>query len=372
MIKIFILIFLLTKSLFSELFWDGRYYHQSFFNFSLKSEKVYTEYTGLNILDLKIDDQISEKLRIRSEIEYSILKSKGNFILYLNETEKININTLNATISPENFKITIGRFLPYWSKGKIFKPLDIFKPQFYLLNALSFKGIDALSFKYYPSTLSSLEFIALPSMDVRNILPLSKISVNTNFTNKIEHTVMACNFEFHMSKFDNNLIFLKDTSSDNYSIGFAFKGDAIFGLWSEILYMFNLQNDNAIKISLGADYSIHQKYFFTTEFLYDQTGTDKTEYYRTLRLNPYRMTIGKYYSFFDFNVLSESELNYGISFLQNLMDKSFILFPYLKCEFIQNFISGISIYYFNGQTESEFSPALSGNYLLNLYLVISF
>jgi hypothetical protein len=274
---------------------------------------------------------------------------------------------LNIAFSQEKFKITIGRFLPNWSKSKFFKPLDIFIPQTYFLNLLSFKGIDGFSFKYYFSALSSIEVLTVPFFDVRNIVPVKNISL----TNEIQHTVSAFNLEFNFSSFENNLVFLKDISSDNNLIGFEFKGDLILGVWSELFYSFNGKKNKIFKTSFGSDYSIKQKYFFMTEFFYDESGGEK-ENYEFLRLNLKRMTLGKYYAMVNFNILSENDLNYGITYLENLKDRSFIIFPYLRSEVIQNFILGLSLYYFGGLGETEFSYKNFGKFLLNCYLTILF
>ncbi len=363
--KKFILIILLVlagKTLLAEIFWDGRFYQQSLLLF-----KQDTEYIGLTVLDLKLDARPSDILRIRSEMEYALLKPSSLFFVK-NNSGGVVVNSLNVTITSEDLKFTIGRFLPTWGKGKIFRPLDIFRPQTYFLNMLSFQGVDGFSVKYYLSNLSSVQFIAIPSFDIRNFMP----HINPSFTNTINHTLTGLNLETHIATFDNNIIFVKDTSAGNNIAGMAFKGDVVIGIWGEFFYSFdNKIKSDAFRCAFGADYSFEKYFFMSLEYFYDESGMKDYNDYIVLMRIP-RMTFGKEYIMFDFNVLTYEELNYGITYLGNLIDKSFILFPYFRCEIIENGILGISLYHFNGKSNREFAPDKYGNYIFNTYLNIRF
>ncbi|MBU1076883.1 MAG: hypothetical protein KKH98_06285, partial [Spirochaetes bacterium] len=266
----------------------------------------------------------------------------------------------------------IGRFLPAWGKGKVFRPLDIFVPQYYFLNSLSFRGTDGLSAKYYFSDLSSFELLAVPSFDVRPIMPSIDLSSNSPLTNAIDHTVVAANIELHIATFDNSLILLHDAGSGMNLIGLTFKGDAVLGLWSELSYSFDQKRKTALKASIGADYSFAKYYFLSAEFFYDETGlTDHKKYPLMMALVP-RMTFGQQYLMTDFKIVTYTEVNFGITFIGNLLDKSFILFPYFMDEIISNCFLGLSLYHFNGKAGREFSPDLLGNYIFNSYLYVRF
>jgi len=358
----FVLIFLLwTSNISARIFLDGRFYQQSLLLFNQN-----TKYRALTVLDLKFDTMLLNNLRVRSEMEYALLNQKDSvFTDY--SSDGFNVNSLNITVTPKNFKFTIGRFLPVWGKGKIFKPLDIFRPQTYFSNMFSFKGIDGFSAKYYSSDLSSIQLIVVPSFDVRNLMPY----INPSFTDSIEHTLTGLNLETHISTFDNNIIFVKDTSSGDNILGFAFKGDAIIGIWGEFFYSF----DNKIKTDIfrgtfGADYSFAKYFFISFEYFYDESGMENYKDYSTLMQIP-RMTFGKEYIMFDFNILTYEELNYGVTYLKNLLDKSFILFPYFKYEIIENGILGISLYHFRGEPDREFSSG-KYDYIFNVYLNFKF
>ena len=363
--KKFILIILLVlagKTLLAEIFWDGRFYQQSLLLF-----KQDTKYIGLTVLDLKLDTRPTDILRIRSEMEYALLNQSSSFFIDYS-SDGVTVNSLNAIIMPGNFKFAIGRFLPNWGKGKIFRPLDIFRPQTYFLNMLCFQGVDGFSVKYYLSNLSSVQFIAIPSFDVRNLMP----HINHSFTNTINHTLAGLNLEIHIATVDNNIIFVKDTSAGNNIAGLAFKGDAIIGIWGEFFYSFDnkIKSDN-FRGTFGADYSFAKYFFMSLEYFYDESGMkDYNDYIDLMRIP--RMTFGKEYIMFDFNVLTYEELNYGITYLGNLIDKSFILFPYFRYEIIENGILGISLYHFNGKSNREFAPDKYGNYIFNTYLNIRF
>jgi hypothetical protein len=368
------LIFLISiPKLQSELYWDGRYYQQSLLSFRTVDEKLKGVYIGFSMLDLKLDAEPSELVRVQSEIQYSLMHQNQTGFLAGTSPQAIDINTLKAIITPEDFKFTFGRFLPAWGKSKVFRPLDIFIPQTYFLNVLSYPGIDGFSMKYYPSDLSSIEFLAIPSLDVRTLLPQVDQTSNSPFMNPINHPVAAINAEFHIGTFDNNLILINENGSANNLIGFTCKGDAIIGLWSELYYSFNAKKkQDKFKGSIGADYSFAKYYFVTAEYFYDRSGKKNYQDYNSLFIYQPRMTYGQQYLMLDFNVITYTEQNFGLTYLGNLVDQSFILFPYYRYEILENCMLGLSLYHFNGKTEREFAPTLLGNYILNSYLVIRF
>ncbi len=364
---------IILNNLHSEIFWDGRFYEQIMLSFKEEDKNIQAAYLGFSMLDLKVDAQPTDMLRVRSEIEYALPHQKGSVILGSEDVEPIVVNTLSANIATGDFKFTLGRFLPAWGKGKIFRPLDIFIPQTFFLNMLSFRGLDGISAKYYMSGLSSIEFITIPSMDVRHIAPSIEISTNSSLLNEINHTVAAANIEIHLATFDNNLIILNDTSSGNNLLGFAFKGDAILGVWGEFYYSFNTKKkEDTFKASIGADYSFAKYFFMAVEYFYDESGMKDYKKYPLLMTYTPRMTFGEQYLMADFNIVTYMELNYGITYLGNLLDKSFVIFPYLSYEVIENCFLGLSLYHFNGKTRREFSPGLLGNYIFNTYLVVRF
>lgn len=369
---IFFIVFLFSE-LYSEIFWDGRFYQQSALLFKEEQDNVNTTYIGFSILGLKLDSRPSDIVHVKSELEYSLLhQEKVSMLNSSDDVHTIGVNTLNASITPGDFKITIGRFLPAWGKGKIFRPLDVFVPQTYFLNMLNYQGVDGLSVKYYTSNLSSIEFIGIPSMDVRHILSSVDLSSNSSFSNEINHTVIALNTEIHIATFDNNFILLNNTTCAESAVGYACKGDIFIGLWSEIFYVFNYKEkkDN-VKASIGADYSFAQYYFIAAEYFYDQSGMSDYKKYADLAIIP-RMTFGRHYLMFDFNILTYTEFNYGITYISNLLDNSFVIFPYFKDEIIENCFLGISFYHFNSRTNREFNPDKLGDYIFNTYLVVRF
>ena len=321
------------NTILAEIFWDGRFYQQSLLLF-----KQDPKYIGLTTLDLKLDVIPADILRIRSEMEYTLLVDRSNSFFIDHNPSGVTINSLNATLTPRNFRFTIGRFLPNWGKGKIFRPLDIFRPQIYFLNMFSFQGVDGFSTKYYLSDLSSVQFITIPSVEVRNLLP----SIDSSLTDTINHSLVGFNLETHIATFDNNIIFVKDVSAGNNITGLAFKGDVIIGIWGEFFFSFdNELKSDIFRGTLGADYSFAKYFFVSLEYFYDESGMKDYNDYISLRQIP-RMTLGREYIMFDFSVLTYDEWNYGVTYLGNLLDRSFLLFPYLKYEIGGNTIVGIS------------------------------
>jgi len=362
----------LSLNIFADIKWDGRFYEHVMVFFKENNNHIISKYFGLSILDLKQDVRPSDILRIRGELEFAFTHQTNAGLI--GTSEPVVINSLNATITPDKFKITIGRFLPRWGVCKIFRPLDVFTPQLYFLNDLSFKGIDGVSTKYYISELSSLELIVVPSMDVwQTGLLTTTISTSSSKPAEIRHTVLAANTEVHIGTFDNNIIFLYDTFSVNKVLGFAFKGDIILGISGELYYRFKNKNSrNIFKSSIGLDYSFAKYFFVSAEYFYDESGVKNFQDYPLLAAVESRMTFGRQYFTVDFNILTYTEINYGLSGIVNLLDKSLIIFPYFRHEILNNCILGISLYHFNGASGREFSPALTGNFIFNTYLLVRF
>ncbi|MDD5065907.1 MAG: hypothetical protein PHF84_02550 [bacterium] len=363
----------MAESLCAEMNWDGRFYEQAMLFFKGRPDDLFSRYYGLTILDLKVDARPADIVRVRSELEYGLLHPEKKGVWSSLETGRLNVNTLNAVLTPGDFKFTLGRFLPQWGVGKIFRPLDIFTPQTFFLNSLSYQGADGFSAKYYVSGLSSFECILIPSMDIRHLVPDPEISANSNNTAAYKDSVIAGNTEIHLGTFDNYIIALYDPKTDNKVIGLAFKGDAVLGIWGELLYSFRKKaGRDMIRASLGADYSFARYYFITAEYFYDESGASDHRDYESLSRSMPRMTLGEQYLMLDLSVLTYTEQSFGLTGLVNLLDRSFVLFPYFKYEILNNCLLGLSLYHFNGRSGREFSPHLFGNYIFNTYLVVRF
>jgi len=197
-------------------------------------------------------------------------------------------------------------------------------------------------------------------------------NIKSSFTNTLNHTLTGFNLEVHIATFDNNIIFVKDTSVGNNIAGFAFRGDAVIGIWGEFFYSFDNRIESYVfRSTIGADYSFAKYFFVSLEYFYDESGTKDYNEYSRLTMIP-RMTYGREYIMADFNILTYEELNYGITYIGNLYDKSFILFPYFRYEIIENTIAGLSLYHFNGKSNRESAPDKYGHYIFNTYINVRF
>lgn len=355
----------------AEINWDGRFYEHAFILFRQDPERLFSQYFGFSVLDLKLDTHASDIVRVRSELEYALPHPEQQIIGDSSEMNRLNLNSLNATITPHDFKLILGRFLPQWGVSKIFRPLDIFIPQTFFLNSISYKGIDGFSGKYYVSHLSSFELMVIPSMDIKHLISKLDISTNNSEQKNYNDSVIAANSEIHIATFDNYIITLYNPKTSNKLLGYAFKGDILIGLWGELFYSFK-GKQNMIKATLGMDYSFAKYYFISAEYFYDGSGVSDYKDYTLLAKAVSRMTLGKQYLMLDFNVITYIEQNFGITGIINLGDQSFIIFPYYRYEILNNTLLGVSVYHFNGKSEREFSPPYFGNYILNTYLVINF
>lgn len=351
-------IFILCGVMSAQIKWDGRFYEHTMLNFK-ETDKIWTEYTGLTILDLKLDVKPSELLRVRSELEFALSHTRDSALGQLVGINILDIKSLSAILTPGKFKITIGRFLPKWGVAKIFRPLDIFTPQTFMLNMLSFKGRDGASFKFYISKMSSIAVLGFTTLKFNQYLLSSKIKA-------------------HFGTFDLAMMYLYDNSTAENILGASAKGDLKIGLWLEFYYNFRKtilyrQKQNFFKVTAGLDYSFAKYFFFTLEYFFDDSGEKSFDNYLSLLSKGMRMTFGRHYIYADFNVfINFVYLSIGLSGIFNLIDGSVIVFPYYRHEIIPNCLLGISIYLPTGKRNREYDSRKLGYAILNTYLNIRF
>jgi len=349
--------FVFCVNISAQINWSGRFYEQAMIYTGDTQNDRYAAYMGLSVLDLGIDARPSDLLRVRGELEFAFTHPDTTSLPGMGGIDLASINTLNATFTPGRTKITVGRFLPRWGVCSVFRPLDLFAPQLYFLNAMSFKGIDGISVKYYLSDLSSFEILEVPASQLR-------------------YGTTASNAQFHTGTFDYNLIFLYDGASTDKVLGLAFKGDLILGVSGELYYRFRdsmdyLSQDSVFKASVGLDYSFAKYFFVSAGFFYDESG--KADYRDYAQLDPTsRMTLGTQYLESSFVFRSFTDMTIGLGSIFNLDDKSFILYPYYQNEIFENCQLGVSLYNFNGESGREFSSSLMGSYVFNAYLLVKF
>ncbi len=263
---------------------------------------------------------------------------------------------LYAVFYPDNSKIILGRFLPDWSKGKIFKPLDIFNYKSYFNRYLNNTGIDGFSGKFYLTDLSSIEFIYTYNIKVKNF---GKYLYGDSAEET--HSFTGLNFESHFFSFDNNYIYLKDIANGMNFIGTAIKGDLIIGIWGELLYGFNSDNTKKIlSAAAGADYSFFKHYVLSIEYYYSENGYFDYNFYEYSMYSNNDTQTEKYFAGNIDYLLSDAG-SIGAGIIYDIKNANFIFYPYIHYEVLQNFTADCSVYSFKTENISQYFLSLSVN-----------
>jgi hypothetical protein len=326
---------------------DGRFYEQAAVVFGDRS----ANYLGLTILGLNLDSDPVESVRIRASVELPIDHDQRAV------QPGPQIRTLNAAFSAGPSKLTVGRFLPLWGVCRIFRPMDLFRTQTFVQNALSSTGVDGLFWKLYAGS-GALGLIALPEKDIGN-------------------TRMALWAEEKFDRLELQSVMMYDPGTPSSTIGMTAQADFFATLKAEALYRNGIidwnGNTTAWKVSLGADWSFWKYFFISAGYFFDNTGAFKKEKYTVVRLlEPGRMTLGRHYIEADWSVLTWDETKFGVSGLWNLTDRSAVIWPYVSKEWFDNVFLGVSWYWFTGTRRAEFASTTGHRHLLNLYCYARF
>ncbi len=157
--------------------------------------------------------------------------------------------------------ITLGRQIINFGTGRLFSPLDVFSPVNLFDIALRRSGSDIAMATIPIGDLSGIDAVAefpLPGREQTSALK--------GYTN--------------WNAWDLSLVGMYRHLADEVIGGVSFRGDAIVGLYGEVVERFNRNTERwSFESMAGADYSIAARWLFAAEYLFRQ---------RDLRLDPLR------------------------------------------------------------------------------------
>jgi hypothetical protein len=151
--------------------------------------------------------------------------------------------------------IALGRQIINFGKGVLFSPLDVF----------SSVQIMDLNFRRNGSTVASAR---IPLGDLTGIDCIVEAPIEST-----EHSSAARLFTT-VAGWDVSAVTLYRHGSEEVLLGTAFKGDAVAGLYGELVqHLAGRAGKGYFEGMAGADYSIHNTWFFNAEYFYrDRCG----------------------------------------------------------------------------------------------------
>ncbi|MCP5052768.1 MAG: hypothetical protein GY940_36710, partial [bacterium] len=146
-----------------------------------------------------------------------------------------------------------------------------------------------------------------------------------------------------------------DTGTSIY--GLDLRGENFVGWWLEGGY-FDSPTGNDTKLVLGFDYTFPLKngLYWLNEFYYDASGeADGANYDYSLLLSGQRFTLGRKYLFSMLRYGFNEFVSGSISYIGNLEDNSYILYPAIGYDISQNISISGGFYFPLGKSGGEFN-----------------
>jgi hypothetical protein len=154
--------------------------------------------------------------------------------------------------------------------------------------------------------------------------------------------------------------------------GLDLRGENFAGWWMEAGW-FDAPERNDLKLVLGFDYTFPFKngIYWMNEFYYDQSGEkDYANYDYSLLLSGRRFTLGQKYLFSMLRYGFNDFISASVSFIGNLEDGSYIIYPAVGYDIMQNVSISGGFYFPLGKTGGEFNT--SNRTMFFLWLKVNF
>jgi len=277
--------------------------------------------------------------------------------------------------------VILGKQRIAWGTGVVFSPTDNFnKPNPLSLSGRK-EGINALVTKIFIGELSALDFIIAPA-DI-----FQRIDDEINLE-RLKYSKFASRFTFNRFKTDMAFTYQYDGEKRNHICGADIKGDLKLGYHLETVFIYNRDAFNVKDIAdiwqsvLGLDYSFQGKWFLLGEYFYNGSGTTIETALSASRgeakgtcFAPTLLDEFRYRHYLYLQVMYQHDILLGanVSFLWNMIDRSFILSPGINYSFFQNTELGLYSHVFFGDETDEYGPArLGGKQVYYLRLTVKF
>jgi len=163
-------------------------------------------------------------------------------------------------------------------------------------------------------------------------VPLGKLSALTGIyalEDDFSSSKSSLRAQTHFAGVDAAATFSHETERNRSLLGVDFRGEHVIGWWAEAGYLISPHRTNK-KIVLGFDYSfpVGRGLYWMTEFLYDQSGEDKSSRYDYAKLREgERYTLGRSYCYSKATYGMPHYFSASLAYIGNWTDGSFMLSP---------------------------------------------
>lgn len=292
----------------------------------------------LNRSRLKLDQMLSDNLAVHLEPRYYFLaKSQDLLLPGTSDLDKLVWDRAYLKYRTDAWSLTAGKQRIAWGSGYIWNPVDIFNPF-------------VLSF-------------AVKDEDKTNV-QAARVEVPVGATGGIdtfvltgkpwEETARGARVKGTIGLFDLALSYV-DQGTLGRQIGFDTAGDIIkdVGVRGEIaIKTLSNRNGYITQAVIGGDYTLDNGVGLNAEYYFNGLGSRDKNSYDWGNVDE----VGMDYFFFSANKILDEITTVTASFLTNLDDQSFMLYPQYARNIGQNLDLNLEAMLLGGPDDSEFVP----------------
>jgi len=348
MIKKFLILFFLFCAVIpfpasAELELGGYYKNDIYLLFTRKGKGIAAD---VNKLKLQIDYQLLENAEIYFSPYYVFLaKTEEIPLLDVTDLDKVTFDRAYVKVAFPFADVTAGRQRVAWGTGYVFNPTDIFNP-FALTFAVADEdrpGIDAVRANFPLGPLSRFEAILLTDNEFSSLNKSKK-----GFKGKT-----------NIGMYDLSLSYVA-LGDEGFQFGFDTAGELLgLGVRAEAAIINeNADEDYSSKAILGWNYTFENGIGIDMEYFYNGEGQrDKSKYDWSGLFAGKIYQLGTDYLFFGLNKLLDEITTVSLSFLWNMNDSGFIVYPAFSRNIFENVDLNLEALIAGGDSGSEYKPS---------------
>jgi hypothetical protein len=298
----------------------------------------------LNRFRLRIDSELHKNLIIHLEPRYYFLaKSQTLPIAGISSLDQVVLDRAYAKFYSPLLSITAGKQRIAWGTGYIWNPTDIFNPfvMSFAVREEEENNVEALRLEIPIGAAGGFDGYVLTNKEWSK--SKKGVRVRTN-----------------IGLFDMALSYV-DLGSGSFQAGFDTAGEIKgVGVRNEIVLKSPSGGDKYIQSILGWDCTLENGLGMNMEYYFNGLGKkNKNDYDWTGLYSGTINQLGMDYLYFGLNKIIDELTNVRASFIMNLNDQSFIIYPSYTRSISQDIDLSFEAMLTGGQDGSEFCPSSS-------------
>lgn len=315
------------------------YYENDLLALAKKDESLVVG--DLNRLRLRFDAALGTVINFHLEPRYySLIKSQNLSLAGVSSLDQLVFDRAYLKANFSSFAITAGKQRIAWGSGYLWNPTDIFNPW-------------VLSFAVREEEENNVEAVRLE-------VPLGAASgldayLTTNAPfQKLKKGIRA---KTNLGLFDFSASYV-NLGGAGFQVGFDTVGEVSgVGVRSEMALKSPASGSKYLQLVLGADYTLENGLGINLEYFFSGAGKKDKNNYDWLGLSAGTISqLGQDYLFLGLNKIIDEITEVSFSFLTNLNDGSFLVYPSLTRNIFQNVDLNLEMMLTRGQAGSEFNP----------------